>query len=567
MADETREDDGQPGNFVEDLVREDLEQGRYTRAITTRFPPEPNGYLHIGHAKSIVLNFGLATLQEGGKCNLRFDDTNPETEDPEFVKSIQADVRWLIGDDAKFDVYYASDYFEQLYEWAEKLVEKGLAYVDSRSEEEIRETRGDFHEPGVDSPHRDRSIEENLDLLRRMRAGEFEDGAHVLRAKIDMQSADLKLRDPLMYRIKKAHHYRRGDDWCIYPMYDWAHGQSDAIEGITHSVCSLEFVNHRALYEWFLNALELEQPPRQIEFGKLALTYTVLSKRRLKRLVEEGHVDGWDDPRMPTIAGMRRRGFTPEALRSFCDRVGVSKNDGAVDISLLEYELREHLNATSPRVMAVLRPLKLTITNWPEGEVEHFELPNIPNDDSAGVRKVAFGKHLWVDRDDFMKEAPKKWWRLAPGKEVRLRGAALITVDEVVENDEGEVIELRCTWDPESRGGSAADGRKVRGTIHWVHADTAVDAEVRLYDRLFGAEDPYEGGDFLAHINPDSREVLKGCKVEASLADAEPGTRVQFERTGYFVVDRDSAPGALVLNRTIALRDSWAKIAKKLGKK
>ena len=560
-----REDEG-PGNFVEDLVREDIAQGRYARPVTTRFPPEPNGYLHIGHAKSITLNFGLSKLQKGGKCNLRFDDTNPVTEDPEFVESIQADVRWIVGDEATFDVYYASDYFEQLYEWAEQLVKKGLAYVDSRSEEVIRETRGDFHKPGVNSPFRERSVEENLDLLRRMRAGAFDDGAHVLRAKIDMQSPDIKLRDPLMYRIKKAHHYRLGDAWCIYPMYDWAHGQSDAIEGITHSVCSLEFVNHRALYDWFLKALELEQPPRQIEFGKLALTYTVLSKRRLKRLVDEGHVDGWDDPRMPTIAGMRRRGFTPEALRNFCERVGVSKNDGAVDISLLEFELREHLNETSPRVMAVLRPLKLTITNWPEGEIEHFELQNIPNDDAAGTRKVPFGRNLWVDHDDFLEEAPKKWWRLAPGKEVRLRGAALVTVNEVVKNAAGDVVELKCTWDPESRGGSAADGRKVRGTIHWVHADSAIDAEVRLYDRLFAAEDPYEGGDFLAHLNASSRQIVSDCKVEPSLADAVAGTRVQFERTGYFVVDRDSKPGAPVFNRTIALKDSWAKIAKKQGK-
>ena len=564
---DARQDEGQPGNFVAEIVEADLARGATGGRLMTRFPPEPNGYLHIGHAKSIVLNFGLATLAPEGVCNLRFDDTNPETESTEYVESIQADVRWL-GYDWGDRLYYASDYFPQLYAWAEKLVEKGLAYVDTRDEETIRATRGDFHTPGEDSPHRDRSVEENLKLLRAMKAGELEEGAAVLRAKINMKSKDLKLRDPLMYRIKKVPHHRTGDEWCIYPMYDWAHGQSDAIEGVTHSVCTLEFINHHALYDWFLEALEIPEPPKQIEFGRLNLTYTVLSKRKLQQLVSEGHVAGWDDPRMPTLAGMRRRGFTPEAIVRFCERIGVSKNDGVVDVGLLEHELREHLNATSRRIMGVLDPIKLVLTNYPEDQEDWFELENIPKQPEAGTRKVPFSKVLWVERDDFMKEAPKKWWRLAPGKEVRLRGAALVTCDEVIEDAEGNVVELRCTWDPESRGGTPADGRKVRGTIHWVSAKHAVDAEVRLYDRLFAAENPSSGeGGFLDHLNPKSLEVREGCKLEATARGMAPGTRVQLERLGYFVVDADSTDAAPVFNRTITLKDSWAKIAKKLGKK
>ncbi|MAQ17148.1 MAG: glutamine--tRNA ligase [Sandaracinus sp.] len=560
----TREDEGQPGNFVADRVRADLAADAKQGRLVTRFPPEPNGYLHIGHAKSICLNFGLAALAPQGQCNLRFDDTNPEVESPEYVEAIRRDIRWL-GFDWGDNEFYASDYFQQLYDWAEQLVEKGLAYVDSRSLEEIRETRGDFHRPGVDSPHRDRSVAENLDLLRKMKAGELPEGSAVLRAKIDMQSKDLKLRDPLMYRIKKVHHHRTGDAWNIYPMYDWAHGQSDAIEGVTYSVCSLEFVNHRPLYNWFLKALEIPNPPEQIEFGRLNLSYTVLSKRKLLQLVEEKHVAGWDDPRMPTVAGMRRRGFTPESIRAFADRIGVSKNDGVVDVGHLEYALREHLNETSPRVMGVLRPLELVITNWPEGKVFEAELDNLPGNESAGTRKVPFGGRVFVEQDDFLEEAPKKWWRLAPGNEVRLRGAALVTVNEVVKDDAGQVVQLKCTWDPASEGGNAADGRKVRGTIHWVSAEHAVDAEVRLYDRLFADEDPSK--DFLDALNPDSLEVLTGCKLEPSVGAMEPGTRVQLERIGYFVTDsEDHQPGGpAVLNRTITLKDSWAKLAKKMG--
>lgn len=558
-----REDEGQPGNFVADRVRADLESGTKGGRVVTRFPPEPNGYLHIGHAKSICLNFGLAALSPEGRCHLRFDDTNPEVESPEYVEAIRRDIQWL-GFDWGEHEYYASDYFDQLYAWAEQLVEKGLAYVDSRPLEAIRETRGDFHRPGENSPFRDRSVEENLELLRKMKAGELEEGSAVLRAKIDMQSKDLKLRDPLMYRIKKVTHHRTGDTWSIYPMYDWAHGQSDAIEGVTYSVCSLEFVNHRPLYNWFLKALEIEQPPEQIEFGRLNLSYTVLSKRKLLQLVEEKHVAGWDDPRMPTIAGMRRRGFTPEAIRAFADRIGVSKNDGVVDVGHLEYAIREDLNETSFRKMGVLKPLELEITNWPEGKVYEAELDNIPKNDEAGTRKVPFSGRVFVEQEDFMEDAPKKWWRLAPGKEVRLRGAALITVNEVVKNDAGEVVKLQCTWDPESEGGNAADGRKVKGTVHWVSADHAVDAEVRLYDRLFAEDDP---SDLLESLNPDSLEVLTGCKLEPGIADLPPESRIQLERTGYFVTDaRDHVPGEkVVLNRTIPLKDSWAKLAKKMG--
>lgn len=551
----------QPGNFVADRVQDDLKSGAKGGRVHTRFPPEPNGYLHIGHAKSICLNYGLSKLHPEGTFNLRFDDTNPETESDEFVRSIEEDVRWL-GVEWK-QTLFTSSYFEQLYHWAESLVERGLAYVDERDMETIRATRGDFHSPGTNSPFRDRPAEENLAKLRAMRAGEMEDGSAVLRAKIDMGSKDLKLRDPLMYRIKKVPHHRTGSEWPIYPMYDWAHGQSDAIENITHSVCTLEFVNHHALYDWFLGALEIENPPEQIEFAKLALSYTVLSKRRLKQLVEDGHVSGWDDPRMPTLAGMRRRGYPPEAIVAFCDRIGVGKVDGVVDITLLEHALRENLNATSHRRMAVLDPIRLTITNWPQDHEFEAELANLPGDESGGTRKVKFGGELFVERGDFKKDAPKKWWRLAPGREVRLRGAALVTCDEVIEDDAGNVIELRCSYDEKSEGGEASDGRKIRGTIHWVNAQTAVTAEVRLYDRLFSAEHPMAGdGDYLSHLNADSLEVRKGCKLEPLLATASPGDRVQFERLGYFVRDPDGSDDALVFGRTIGLRDSWAKIAK-----
>ncbi len=565
MKDEAKTTEAGPGNFIEELVDQELREGKYQR-IVTRFPPEPNGYLHIGHAKSIVLNFGLGAKTPDSRCNLRFDDTNPEKESTEFVESIERDVRWL-GYDWGERALYASDYFEQLYEWAVKLIEEGKAYVDSQSPEEIKENRGDFHRPGVDSPYRDRPVEESLDLFRRMRAGEFDEGAHVLRAKIDMQSKDLKLRDPLMYRIRKKTHHRTGDAWPIYPMYDWAHGQSDAIEGVTHSICTLEFQNHRPLYDWFLTALGFELPnrPKQIEFAKLAVTYTVLSKRRLTRLVEGGYVEGWDDPRMPTIAGMRRAGVTPTALRKFCERIGVARRDNVVELGLFEHILREDLNATSPRVMGVLRPLKVVLENYPEGKVEWFEVMNHPEYPERGTREVPFSRELWVERDDFLEEAPKKWHRLAPGKEVRLRGAALVTCREVVKDDAGEVVELRCTWDPESPGGTPSDGRKVRGTLHWVSAAHAVDAEVRLYDRLFRVENPAADPDvdFLEHLNPDSLEVLTGCKLEPSMAAPEPGVRVQLERLGYFCVDPDSTPDKPVLDRTITLKDTWAKLAAK----
>ena len=552
--------DDHPGNFVEDLVLADVQAGKNAGRVHTRFPPEPNGYLHIGHAKSICLNFGLAR-NFGGKCNLRFDDTNPETEDVEYVDSIQADIRWL-GFDWEGQALFASDYFEKLYELAEQLITAGKAYIDSRSLDEIRATRGDFYKPGEDSPFRGRTVEENLDLFRRMRKGEFADGAHVLRARIDMTSTDVKLRDPVMYRIRRAHHHRTGDAWCIYPMYDWAHGQSDAIEGITHSVCTLEFTNHRPLYHWFLDALGLTRRPQQIEFARLNLTYTVLSKRKLQELVRGKYVNGWDDPRMPTVAGMRRRGYTPEAIRAFCDRVGVSTRDSVVDVSLLEHALREDLNARSPRVMAVLRPLRVVIENFPEGEVIEFDAPYDPEKPDGPSRKVPLSRVLYVEREDFQETPHKKWFRLAPGQEVRLRYACLVTCKEVKKNDKGEIDELVCTWDPASRGGAAPDGRKVKGTIHWVSSAHAVPAEVRLYDRLFKDENPLQDkdADWTAHLNPASLEVLTGCKLEPSLAGAKPGERYQFERLGYFVVDPDAKPDALVYNRTITLKDSWAAI-------
>jgi glutaminyl-tRNA synthetase len=558
------EDRNETVHFVREIIEEDLRQGKNRGRVATRFPPEPNGYLHIGHAKSICLNFGLAR-RYGGTCNLRFDDTNPSTEDVEYVESIKADVRWL-GFDWEDRLYYASDYFERLYEWAVLLIEKGKAYVDSQDEEQIAKQRGDFYRKGVESPYRNRSVEENLDLFRRMRAGEFGDGAHVLRARIDMASGNMNMRDPIMYRIRHATHHRTGDAWCIYPMYDWAHGESDAIEGITHSICTLEFEDHRPLYEWYVDQIGFEEPPRQIEFARLNLTYTVMSKRRLLELVREGRVSGWDDPRMPTICGLRRRGYTPEAIRAFCDRIGLAKRDNVVDVSLLEHCVRDHLNATAPRRMAVLRPLRLVITNYPEGEVDMLDCPNNPEDPSAGSREVPFSNVLYVERDDFREVAPKKWFRLSPGSEVRLRYACLVTCNDVVRDEQGNVVELRCTWDPGSRGGDAPDGRKVRGTLHWVSAQHAASGQVRLYERLFTAEDPMAAEDFKGTINPDSLETVAGCMLEPSLAHAEPGSLFQFERLGYFCADsRDSRPGAPVFNRTVELRDTWARIEAKLG--
>jgi glutaminyl-tRNA synthetase len=559
-------DDGSAGNFVADIVADDLATGKHT-TVVTRFPPEPNGYLHFGHAKAICLDFGLAQ-QHGGTCNLRFDDTNPTAEDQEYVDAIQDDIRWL-GFDWGDNLMFASDYFDQLYAWAIELVKAGKAYVDSLSSEQIREYRGNFHKPGRDSPHRDRSVEENLDLLARMKAGEFEEGAHVLRAKIDMQSGNLNLRDPPMYRIVKAKHHRTGNAWNIYPMYDYAHGQSDAIEGVTHSLCTLEFEDHRPLYDWFLDNLPVPHRPRQIEFARLNVGYMVMSKRRLKQLVTEGHVSGWDDPRMPTLRGMRRRGYPPQVIRSFCEYVGVSKRNGLVDLAVFEHMVREHLNQVDPRRMAVLRPLKLTITNWEPGAVEYAEVPNNPEDPEAGRRKVPLTGNLWVEHDDFRAEAPKKWFRLAPGKEVRLRGACYVTCQEVVRDEAGEVVELRCTWDPDSRGGRTEDGRKVRGTLHWVSAEHALDGEVRLYDRLFTHEVPGTGigeeGSWLDHLNPGSLEVVTGCKFEPSVGEVEPGWQGQFERLGYFAADAEGTPDRPVFNRTVGLRDSWSKIEKKGG--
>jgi glutaminyl-tRNA synthetase len=550
-------------NFVDELVQAELDAGR-TRLVT-RFPPEPNGYLHIGHAKAIVTNFSLAKKLPTAHCNLRFDDTNPVKEETEFVESIQEDIRWL-GFDWGEHGYFASDYFQQLYEMAVRLIKDGKAYVDSQSLEAIREGRGNFHNPGTDSPFRGRSVDQNLDLFARMRAGEFDEGAHVLRAKIDMGSKDLKLRDPVMYRILKVEHHRTGSAWSIYPMYDWAHGQSDAIEGVTHSICTLEFQNHRGLYEWFHEQLGFEDPPKQIEFARLNLTYTVLSKRSLQKLVEAGHVSGWDDPRMPTVAGLRRRGVSPASIRAFCERVGVSKRDSFVDVTLFEHAIREDLNASSPRLMGVLRPLRVVIENYPEDAEEVFELPLNPGDDAAGSRSVPFCREVYVDREDFMEVPAPKFWRIFPGNEVRLRGAGLITVNTVIKDDAGEVTELRATWDPESRGGNAPDGRKIKGTVHWVSARHAVDAEVRLYDRLFTEENPlgHEDTDFMEFLNPGSLEVLSGCKVEAAVRDFGPLSRLQLERTGYFCVDavgEGGDGGGLVLNRTIALKDSWAKVA------
>ena len=548
-------------NFVRDIIDEHLRNGRFTK-VHTRFPPEPNGYLHIGHAKSIHLNFGLARDYKG-LCNLRMDDTNPETEDMEYANAIKEDVRWL-GFDWEDRDYYASDYYGKLYEWAVVLVKKGVAYVCDLSVEQVREYRGTVTKAGKDSPFRNRSVEENLDLFARMRAGEFPDGSKTLRAKIDMANPNMLLRDPLMYRIRREHHYRTGDAWCVYPTYDWAHGQSDSIEGVTHSICTLEFEVHRPLYDWFLDQLGVHHP-QQIEFARLNLSHTVLSKRRLLELVEGGLVSGWDDPRMPTISGFRRRGFTPEAIANFADIIGVAKDNSIVDMPLLEMCVRENLNKTAPRVMAVLRPLKVVITNFPEGKVEEFDAVNNPEDESAGVRKVPFSRELWIERDDFMENPPSKFYRLSPGREVRLRYAYFIKCEEAVKDAAGNVIELRCTYDPATRGGeSPPDGRKVKATLHWVSAGQAIDAEVRLYDTLFTVRDPgsvAEGVDWKATLNPKSLEVVKGAKLEPSLAGAMPESRWQFERLGYFCADRrDSMPGALVFNRTVTLRDEWARL-------
>jgi len=557
-----------PTDFIRAIIKEDLRTGKFGGRVHTRFPPEPNGYLHIGHAKSIVLNFGIAE-EFGGLCNLRFDDTNPTKEEVEYVESIKNDVRWL-GFDWGEREFYASDYFGQLYEFAVKLIKKGLAYVDDLSAEEIKAYRGTLTEPGKESPYRNRSVEENLDLFERMRKGEFPDGSRVLRAKIDMASGNLNMRDPVLYRILHEPHHRTGDEWCIYPMYDFAHGQCDSIEGITHSICTLEFQDHRPLYDWFLDNLEIYHP-QQIEFARLNLTYTILSKRKLLRLVQEGHVDGWDDPRMPTLSGMRRRGYTPEAIRQFAERIGVAKNDSVVDIALLEYTLRQDLNKRAPRVMGVLNPLKVVIENYPDDLVEEITAINNPEDASMGTRQVPFSKVLYIEREDFRVDPPRKFFRLAPGREVRLRYAYFITcTDYLTDPETGEVTELRCTYDPATRGGDAPDGRKVRGTLHWVSAAHALKAQVRLYDRLFNKphpEDVEDGQDFLVNLNPNSLKILEGCFVEPGLAKAQPGDIFQFERQGYFCVDPTSSEEQLVFNRTVALRDSWAKIEKSLKQK
>jgi len=547
-------------NFIREAIEEDLRAGRFDH-VQTRFPPEPNGYLHIGHAKAICIDFGMA-LAFGGKCNLRFDDTNPVKEDVEYVDAIKEDIHWL-GFDWEDRELYASDYFEQLYDFAVKLIRKNKAYVDDLSADQIREYRGTLTEPGTESPFRSRSVEENLDLFERMRSGEFPDGARVLRAKIDMASPNINLRDPVMYRIIHAAHHRTGDAWCIYPMYDFAHGQSDSIEGVTHSLCDLAYEDHRPLYNWFLEELEIFHS-RQIEFARLNVTYTILSKRFLKQLVESGHVRGWDDPRMPTLGGMRRRGYTAEAIRNFIDQVGVAKKENLIEISLLEYNVREDLNRHAPRVMGVLNPVKVVITNYPEGQVDELEALNNPEDPGAGTRKVPFTRVIYIDQDDFREIPPPKYFRLAPGREVRLRYGYIIKCEDFVKNPQtGAIEEIHCTYDPETRGGYAPDGRKVQGTIHWVSAQYALDAEVRMYDRLFTVPNPGradEGKTFMEYLNPDSLQVLTACKIEPSLAGAAAGTHYQFERKGFFCVDPDSTPGHLVFNLTVPLRDTWAKI-------
>jgi glutaminyl-tRNA synthetase len=557
-----------PADFIRTIVAEDRAGGKHGGRVATRFPPEPNGYLHIGHAKSICLNFGVAE-ETGGTCNLRFDDTNPTREDVEYVDAIREDVQWL---GFRWDaLFYASDYFEQLYQFAVTLIRRGQAYVDSLKAEEIRAYRGTLTEPGRNSPYRDRPIDENLDLFARMRAGEFEDGAHVLRARIDMTSPNFNMRDPTLYRIRHASHHRTGDAWCIYPMYDFAHPLSDALERITHSLCTLEFEDHRPLYDWLVSRLSDEfggDLPQQIEFARLNLNYTVMSKRKLLQLVQQGLVSGWDDPRMPTISGLRRRGYTPESIRDFCTRIGIAKKENVIDVAQLEYCIREDLNRRAPRVMAVLRPLKVVITNYPEGQVEEVDVINNPEDASAGTRKVPFSRVLYIERDDFLEDPPKKFFRLSPGREVRLRCAYFITCTEVVKDAGGQIVELRCTYDPATKGGDAPDGRRVKATLHWVSAAHAGRAEVRLYDRLFLAEDPERdvpGGTFVDNLNPNSLETLRGCLIEPSLSGALPGARYQFERLGYFSVDLDSREGGPIFNRIVSLRDTWARLAQKSG--
>ena len=551
-----------PTDFIREIVAKDVAAGKHDGRVQTRFPPEPNGYLHIGHAKSICLNFGI-TKEFKGKCNLRFDDTNPSKEETEYVDSIKEDVRWL---GFEWDEeHYASDYFDQLYEWAIQLIKDGKAYVDSSSLEEIRTGRGNINQPGTPSPYRERSVEENLDLFERMKAGEFPNGAHVLRAKIDMAAGNMNLRDPIMYRIMHTPHHRTGDKWCIYPIYDWAHGQSDSIEQVTHSICTLEFEIHRPLYEWYIEQLDIF-PSKQYEFARLNLTYTVMSKRKLLELVQEKHVSGWDDPRMPTIAGFRRRGYTPEAIRNFCKKIGVTKYKGTTDLAVLENSLREDLNKRAERRMAVLNPLKVVITNYPEGQTEELEAINNPEDESAGTRQVPFSRELYIEQDDFMEDPPKKFFRLGPGREVRLRYAYFIKCEEVVKDDAGNIVELRCTYDPETKGGNAPDGRKVKATLHWVSAEHAVNANVNLYDNLFREMDPDdvpEDGSFKDNLNPDSLVVMSNAKLERNLADVEPGYSCQFERLGYFCVDKESTSDQLVFNRAVTLKDTWAKVKKK----
>ncbi len=553
---------GERTDFIRTIVKEDIRTGKHDGRVVTRFPPEPNGYLHIGHAKSICVNFNVAA-EHGGRTNLRFDDTNPSKEEARYVEAIQEDVCWL-GFDWGEKALFASDYYEQLYAFAVRLIERGKAYVDDLTADEIREHRGTLTEPGRNSPHRERSVEENLDLFSRMRAGEFDDGSRVLRAKIDMASGNLNMRDPVLYRILRAHHHRTGDDWCIYPMYDFAHPLSDAVEGITHSLCTLEFEAHRPLYDWALAEAEAENRPQQYEFARLNLGYTVLSKRKLTQLVSEGLVSGWDDPRMPTLAGLRRGGYTRESIRNFCAMIGLAKRDSVVDVGKLEYSIREELNRTAPRVMAVLRPLKVVLTNYPEDQTEELEAVNNPEDPSAGSRNLPFSREFYIERTDFLEDPPKKFFRLAPGREVRLKHAYLITCDEVLKDEAtGEVTELRCTYDPETRGGNSL-GRKVRGTLHWVSAAHALQVEVRLYDHLFREENPGQGGDFRDHLNPASLETLTDCQVEPSLANAGPEDRYQFMRQGYFCLDSvDSTPERPVFNRTVALRDTWARLQKK----
>jgi len=550
-----------PRDFIHQIIDEHNRTGRFGGRVHTRFPPEPNGYLHIGHAKAICIDFGIAE-EYGGLCNLRFDDTNPTKEEVEYVESIKEDIRWL-GFDWGDREYYASDYFEKLYELAIILIKKGKAYVCDCSPDEVREMRGTLTEPGRECPHRNRSIEENLELFERMRAGEFPDGSKTLRAKIDMKNGNLNMRDPIMYRILHSTHHRTGDKWCIYPTYDWAHGQSDSIEGITHSICTLEFEDHRPLYDWFLDELGIHHP-QQIEFARLNLTYTALSKRKLLQLVERRFVSGWDDPRMPTISGLRRRGYTPEAIRIFCDVIGVAKNNTVVDIALLEHCLRDDLNKRAPRRMVVLRPLKVVIDNYPDGQIEELEAINNPEDMGMGTRKIPFSKVIYIEQDDFREDPPKEFYRLAPGREVRLRYAYFVKCVDVVKDDNGNIIELHCTYDPETKGGDAPDGRKVKSTLHWVCAEHSIDAEVRLYDRLFKTADPDEGGDFLANLNPNSLQILKNCKLEPTLKDAKVGEIFQFERLGYFCVDKDSTSDKLIFNRSVTLKDTWAKIEARL---